>query len=133
QDGGEKIVEHKDASNIERNINEINTGTYCFDNEALFAALEEVGKDKVKDGYYVTDVIEIMKKQNDKISAYVVEYVDETIGINDKVALAEASKIMQRRINERHLRNGVTILDPENTYISAEVSIKADEIGRAHV
>lgn len=128
QDGVEKIVEHKDASNIERNINEINTGTYCFDNEALFAALEEVGNDNVQGEYYVTDVIEILKKQNDKVSAYVVEDVDETIGINDKVALAEASKIMQRRINEQHLRNGVTILDPENTYISAEVSIKADAV-----
>lgn len=126
QDGVEKIVEHKDASDIERNINEINTGTYCFDNEALFDALAKVGNDNVQGEYYVTDVIEILKKQNDKVSAYVVEDANETIGINDKVALAEASKIMQRRINEEHLRNGVTILDPENTYISAEVSIGAD-------
>jgi len=124
--GVEKIVEHKDASDIERNINEINTGTYCFDNEALFEALAKVGNDNVQGEYYVTDVIEILKQQNDKVSAYVVEDANETIGINDKVALAEASKIMQRRINEAHLRNGVTILDPENTYISAEVSIEAD-------
>src|SRR5699024_11043945 len=68
QDGDEKIVEHKDASNIERNINEINTGTYCFDNEALFAALEEVGNDNVQGEYYVTDVIEILKKQNNRVS-----------------------------------------------------------------
>src|SRR5699024_12281493 len=65
---------------------------------------------------------------NDKVSAYVVEDVDATIGINDIVSLVEASKIMQRRINEQHLRNGVTILDPENTYISAEVSLIADAV-----
>src|SRR5699024_6821684 len=98
--GVEKIVEHKDASDIERNINEINTGTYCFDNESLFEALAKVGNDNVQGEYYVTDVIVILMQQNDKVSAYVVGDANETIAINDKVVLAEVSNVMQRRINE---------------------------------
>src|SRR5699024_11142161 len=77
QNGVEKIVEHKDASDIEKNINEVDTGTYCFDNEALFAALEKVGNDNAQGEYYVTDVIEILKQQEEKVSAFVADNPDE--------------------------------------------------------
>ncbi|NRD77468.1 bifunctional UDP-N-acetylglucosamine diphosphorylase/glucosamine-1-phosphate N-acetyltransferase GlmU [Bacillus sp. BRMEA1] len=129
QDGlVEKIVEHKDATEEERKINEINTGTYCFDNAALFAALKNVSNDNVQGEYYLPDVIEILKKQGEVVSAFQTNDLDETLGVNDRVALAEAEKIMRKRINEIHMRNGVTIIDPDHTYIETEVEIGQDTI-----
>jgi bifunctional UDP-N-acetylglucosamine pyrophosphorylase / glucosamine-1-phosphate N-acetyltransferase len=122
----EKIVEHKDATEAERSISEINTGTYCFDNQALFTALELVSNDNVQGEYYLTDVIEILKKQGEVVSAYQTSEFEETLGINDRKALAEAEQIMRNRINENHMKNGVTIIDPSNTYIDADVTIGMD-------
>ena len=124
----EKIVEHKDATNGERLISEINTGTYCFDNEALFEALKNVNNDNVQGEYYLPDVIEILKEQGEVIAAYQTPDFHETIGVNDRVALSEAEAVMRKRINEMHMRNGVTIIDPENTYISSECTIGNDTV-----
>lgn len=121
-----RIVEHKDANEEELIINEINTGTYCFDNKALFEALEKVDNDNAQGEYYLPDVIEILKKENEKVSAYLMTDQEESIGINDRVALAEAEAIMKRRINKSHLQNGVTIIDVENTYIGPNVEIEQD-------
>jgi len=122
----ERIVEQKDANEEERSINEINTGTYCFDNRALFSALKEVGNDNVQGEYYLTDVIEILRKKSRKVSAFLTEDSDETIGINDRLALVQAENMMKKRINENHLLNGVTIVDPEHTYIGPDVTIEQD-------
>ncbi|GAB3805399.1 bifunctional UDP-N-acetylglucosamine diphosphorylase/glucosamine-1-phosphate N-acetyltransferase GlmU [Virgibacillus kimchii] len=124
----ERIVEHKDASEEERSIDEINTGTYCFDNKALFEALQDVSNDNVQGEYYLPDVIGIMRRQSEKVSAYLTHDFNETIGINDRVALAEAEKLLKRRINEKHLRNGVSIIDPDHTYIHPGVKIAADAV-----
>ncbi|MBS4210801.1 bifunctional UDP-N-acetylglucosamine diphosphorylase/glucosamine-1-phosphate N-acetyltransferase GlmU [Bacillus sp. FJAT-50079] len=122
----EKIVEHKDANEAERSVKEINTGTYCFDNVALFDALEQVSNDNAQGEFYLPDVIEILKQRNDIVSAYQAPRFEETLGINDRIALAEAERIMTKRINEEHMRNGVTIKDPNNTYIGADVVIGSD-------
>ncbi|HJV16992.1 MAG TPA: bifunctional UDP-N-acetylglucosamine diphosphorylase/glucosamine-1-phosphate N-acetyltransferase GlmU [Bacillales bacterium] len=124
----EKIVEHKDATDAERSITEINTGTYCFDNQALFAALELVSNNNAQGEYYLPDVIEILKKQSEIVTAYQTSEFEETLGINDRKALAEAYQIMRNRINENHMKNGVTIIDPSNTYIDADVEIGMDTI-----
>ncbi len=124
----EKIVEHKDASEEERKINEINTGTYCFDNRALFAALKMVSNDNVQGEYYLPDVIEILKNAGEIVSAYVTGDFSETLGVNDRVALSQAEKIMRKRINEYHMRNGATIIDPDHTYIDADAEIGSDTI-----
>jgi bifunctional UDP-N-acetylglucosamine pyrophosphorylase/glucosamine-1-phosphate N-acetyltransferase len=124
----EKIVEHKDATDAERGINEINTGTYCFDNIALFSALKQVSNDNVQGEYYLPDVIEILKKQGEIVTAFQTEEFEETLGVNDRVALAEAERVMRSRINKTHMRNGVTIIDPANTYIEADVKIGQDTI-----
>ncbi|MDQ0202125.1 bifunctional UDP-N-acetylglucosamine diphosphorylase/glucosamine-1-phosphate N-acetyltransferase GlmU [Neobacillus ginsengisoli] len=124
----EKIVEHKDATDAEREINEINTGTYCFDNFALFEALKNVSNNNVQGEYYLPDVIEILKKQGEVVSAFQTEEFKETLGVNDRVALAEAEWIMRERTNELHMRNGVTIIDPANTYIGADVEIGQDTV-----
>lgn len=124
----EKIVEHKDANEQERTINEINTGTYCFDNKMLFEAIQNVSNDNVQGEYYLPDVIEILKNQGETVSAYVTDNFAETLGVNDRVALAEAERTMKKRINEFHMRNGVSIIDPDNTYIGPDVAIGQDTV-----
>lgn len=124
----EKIVEHKDATEQEREIQEINTGTYCFDNKALFDALNRVSNDNVQGEYYLPDVIEILKNDGAPVAAYQTEDFEETLGVNDRVALSQAEQFMKKRINELHMRNGVTIIDPLNTYIGPDVTIGTDTV-----
>lgn len=126
--GVERIVEHKDASEEERLVDEINTGTYCFDNKTLFKALKQISNDNAQGEYYLTDVIEIIKKDAGKIAAYLTPDFDETLGVNDRVALQEAERILKERINRKHLLNGVTIIDPLTTYIHPDVKIEQDAI-----
>lgn len=123
-----KIVEEKDANEQEKAITEINTGTYCFDNELLFETLKKVSNNNAQGEYYLPDVIEIAKQEDRKISAYHTDDFNETIGVNDRVALAEAEKLMKKRINEEHMRNGVTIEDPDTTYIGTDVKIGSDVV-----
>ncbi|WP_244244703.1 bifunctional UDP-N-acetylglucosamine diphosphorylase/glucosamine-1-phosphate N-acetyltransferase GlmU [Marinilactibacillus kalidii] len=126
EEGVTKIVEQKDASESEAKVKEINTGTYCFDNKALFEALEMVKNENVQGEYYLPDVIEILKKQEVLVEAYQLDDMDEALGVNDRVALAQANKVMKERINEKHMRNGVSIIDPSNTYIESDVVIGQD-------
>lgn len=123
-----KIVEHKDATAEQLAVNEINTGTYCFDNQTLFHALKQVSNDNVQGEFYLPDVMEIIKNDGQKISAYQTEDADETIGVNDRVALAKAEKLMKNRINTQHMKNGVTLIDPDHTYIGPKVTIASDVI-----
>ena len=123
-----QIVEQKDASEEQRLVKEINTGTYCFDNKSLFETLKLVKNDNVQGEYYLPDVIEILQKQGETISAYVTSNFDETLGVNDRFALSQAEEIMRARINERHMRNGVTIINPASTHISSEAIIGSDTI-----
>jgi len=124
----ERIVEHKDASEQEKMVKEINTGFYCFDNKTLFHALASVSNHNAQGEYYLPDVIEIIKNQGDVVTAYQTKVFDETIGVNDRFALSQAEKIMKQRINKHHMLNGVTIIDPDNTYISADVTIGSDTV-----
>ncbi|WP_203364426.1 bifunctional UDP-N-acetylglucosamine diphosphorylase/glucosamine-1-phosphate N-acetyltransferase GlmU [Bacillus sp. REN10] len=124
----ERIVEHKDASADERKVKEINTGTYCFDNKALFETLKKVSNDNAQGEYYLPDVIEILKNAGETVAAYQTEDFEETLGVNDRVALSQAEKIMRQRINDKHMRNGVTLISPENTYIGSDVVIGSDTV-----
>ncbi|MCY7783515.1 bifunctional UDP-N-acetylglucosamine diphosphorylase/glucosamine-1-phosphate N-acetyltransferase GlmU [Bacillus sp. FSL H8-0515] len=124
----QKIVEHKDASEEERLVTEINTGTYCFDNEALFRAIDQVSNDNAQGEYYLPDVIEILKNEGETVAAYQTGNFQETLGVNDRVALSQAEQFMKERINKRHMQNGVTLIDPMNTYISPEAVIGSDTV-----
>ena len=124
----EQIVEQKDASVEQQLVKEINTGTYCFDNKLLFETLKLVKNDNAQGEYYLPDVIEILQKQGDIVEAYVTDDFEETLGVNDRVALAQAEALMRARINEKHMRNGVTIIHPETTYISADAVIESDTV-----
>ncbi len=123
-----KIVEEKDANTTEKAVQEINTGTYCFDNESLFEVLEKVDNNNAQGEYYLPDVIEILKDRKEIVEAYQLENKDESLGVNDRVALSEAQLIMQARVNEKHMVNGVTIIDPQTTYIEMDVEIGQDTV-----
>lgn len=124
----EKIVEQKDASKEEEKIQEISTGTYCFDNRALFEALQEVKNDNVQNEYYLPDVMEILKEKEEHIAGFKLDSMDEALGVNDRVALAHASRLMKERINKEHMRKGVTFIDPSSTYVESDVEIGADTV-----
>ncbi|MQS52348.1 bifunctional UDP-N-acetylglucosamine diphosphorylase/glucosamine-1-phosphate N-acetyltransferase GlmU [Companilactobacillus mishanensis] len=123
-----KIVEQKDASDEEKLIQEINTGVYCFNNKMLFENLHSVNNENAQGEYYLPDVVSILKSQGEKIVAYQMDDLSESLGVNDRVALSQAEKLMQKRINEAHMRDGVTIVDPESTYIDADVKIGNDTV-----
>jgi bifunctional UDP-N-acetylglucosamine pyrophosphorylase / glucosamine-1-phosphate N-acetyltransferase len=125
----ERVVETKkpgDATPEQLEIREINTGIYCFDHEALTAALPQVGTDNAQGERYLPDVLTLLRDQGLIVAAHVVEDSALTFGINDRVQLADVTAIAQRRIHEQHMRNGVTIVDPANTYIDATVTIGQD-------
>ena len=122
------IVEEKDALLQERAIKEINSGTYCFNREALFSALKEITPENKQGEYYLTDVIEILVKNNQKVEAVAVEDPIEISGINTRIHLAEAEKVFQKRVNQRWMLEGVTILDPDVTYIETSVEIGMDTV-----
>jgi len=123
-----KIVEQKDASAEELAIQEVNAGTYCFDNAFLFEALKNVSNDNAQGEYYLPDVIEIAKNQQETVAAYQTTDADETLGVNDRLALSEAERLMKQRINRVHMKNGVTIIDPLTTYIAPTVTIASDVV-----
>lgn len=129
----ERIVEQKDASEEEARVQEINTGTFCFDNESLFEALAKTDTNNTQGEYYLTDIIEILKKEGKAVAAYQMADFDEAMGVNDRVALSTANKIMHRRLNEMHMRNGVTFIDPDTTYIDEGVVIGSDTVIEAGV
>ncbi len=122
-----KIVEHKDCTEEELKINEMNSGIFCFDIESLVNALGKLNNNNNQGEYYLTDAIEILKSQGKKIGAVITEY-EETIGINSRVQLAEAEEILKNRINFKHMENGVTLIDPKTTYIGSDVEIGKDTI-----
>jgi bifunctional UDP-N-acetylglucosamine pyrophosphorylase/glucosamine-1-phosphate N-acetyltransferase len=125
----ERVVETKkpgDATPEQREIREVNTGIYCFDHAALTAALPQVGTDNAQGERYLPDVLTLLRDQGQIVAAHVVEDSALTFGINDRVQLADVTAIAQRRINEAHMRNGVTIVDPASTYVDATVTIGQD-------
>lgn len=122
-----KIVEQKDANELELQINEINSGMYCFDAEHLYSALEKLKNNNAQGEYYLTDVIEIMKNSDLKVG--VVETIKEDIkAVNSRVELSQVERILQKRINDKLMENGVTIIDPSNTYINDSVFVGQDTI-----
>lgn len=122
-----KIVEHKDCSEDESKVNEINAGMYCFDIEELLEGLNKLGNNNAQGEYYLTDIIGILKNKGEKVGALPIPF-EETMGVNSRVQLSEAEKVMRKRINLKHMENGVTLIDPENTYIEIDVQINNDTI-----
>ena len=123
-----RVVETKapgDASEDELRIQEINTGIYAFDAEALISALAEVGSDNAQGEIYLPGVVPVLRSRGQAVRPHVISDSSE-LGINDRVGLAAVRAVAQRRIHERHMRAGVTIVDPACTVIDAGVEIEAD-------
>lgn len=122
------IVEQSDATPTIAKIKEVNTGVCVFNNKKLFEHLSDLSGNNAKGEYYLTDMIEIFRKLGFKVGASIMDDYREMLGINDRVQLAEAGEILKQRINRKHMLNGVTIIDPNNTYIGPDVVIGADTI-----
>ncbi len=124
----EKIVEHKDATEAERAVREVNSGIYCFDIQSLFEALSRVTNDNVQGEYYLPDVLGILKQQGEKVWAVAAEDYEATFGINSRQQLAGAEKVLRRRKNEQLMAEGVTLMDPDSTFIDEDVEIGRDTV-----
>ena len=123
-----RIVEHKDATEAERQVQEVNSGIYCFAARELFDSLKQVNNDNAQGEYYLPDVLEILKKQGEKIWAVAADDYESTLGINSRLQLAGAEKILRRRKNEELMAEGVTIMDPSTTYIDCDVKVGHDTV-----
>lgn len=123
-----KIVEEKDANTEEKLIKEINTGTYCFDWQKLKNALGKIDNNNAQKEYYLTDVIKILVNENEKVFTHLTENIDEVTGINDRKTLSYISSLIRKEINDKQMLNGVTLIDPNTTYIDANVKIGKDTI-----
>jgi bifunctional UDP-N-acetylglucosamine pyrophosphorylase / glucosamine-1-phosphate N-acetyltransferase len=121
-----KIVEQKDASEEQKKIQEVNAGVYIFDNQELFEALKHITTNNAAGEYYLTDVIGLFVKKGLKVGSYAVKDVEETLGVNDRYQLSIAAKILQRRINKALMVSGVSIEDPDSTYIAPFVKVGQD-------
>ncbi len=124
----EKIVEHKDATEEERAVQEVNSGIYCFEKEALFSALKNVGCDNAQGEYYLPDVLSILRKRGEKIWAVAADDYEETLGVNSRLHLAQAEKILRRRKNIELMESGVTLMDPDSTFVDSNVIVGRDTV-----
>ena len=122
------IVEQRDATEEEQKINEINTSVYCFNIKDLLCALSKVTTDNAQGELYLTDTLLILNNMGKKVGAVELEDSIEAMGINDRVQLSCAEAQMRRRINKQVMLSGVTLIDPENTYIEASVKIGQDTV-----
>jgi bifunctional UDP-N-acetylglucosamine pyrophosphorylase/glucosamine-1-phosphate N-acetyltransferase len=122
------IVEHSDCTAEQLKINEVNPSYYLFNNKILFDALAQVKPDNVKGEYYLTDALALIIAGGHKVVAVTAVRPEEAMGVNSREQLSEAGKIMQRRIQKRLMENGVTIVDPPNTWIDARAQIGQDTV-----
>jgi len=122
------IVEDRDAFPEQRKIREIGTSVYCFRPGSLWPALEQVKSDNDQGEYYLTDVIGILAREGQRVEAVTVEDPAECLGINDRKQLAQLSGLLRRRVLERLMAGGVTVLDPETTYVDDTVSVGSDSV-----
>lgn len=122
------IVEEADCDEQTRAVREWNTGLYCFEARALFEALSRLQPDNEQGEYYLTDVVAALVQSGQKVIAVVAEDADEVMGINDRVQLAYAERIARDRIRQRLMLQGVTMLDPDTTYIDEGVEVGRDTV-----
>lgn len=123
-----RIVEQKDASKEEQKILEINGGMYVFEAKLLKFALSKLTNNNVQKEYYLTDTVEILLSEGHSVDAIAIKEIEDILGVNSREQLAELTAIMKNRINLKHMNNGVTLIDPQNTYIDASVEIGEDTI-----
>jgi len=122
------IVEDSDCTPAQRAVKEVNPSYYLFNNQALFKALTQVKPNNVKQEYYLTDALSVLIATGHKVVAVTAVRPEEAMGVNSRAQLSVASKIMQHRVQQELMENGVTIVDPENTWIDARATIGQDTV-----
>ena len=121
-------MEEKDASLPVKRIREINSGIYCFKSPALWKVLGKIKNNNAKKEYYLTDSIAILNALSRPVGAYKIRGVEEILGVNSRVELAKAEAVLRKRALEKIMAEGVTVLDPANTYISPETTVGRDSV-----
>ena len=122
------IVEQKDASEEQKQIKEINTGNYCVEAPLLFEVLRTLGNNNAQGEYYLTDVLAKLRAMGKKVGGVITADSEMIMGVNSRRQLAEAESVMRRRIAERHMDDGVTLMDPASTFIEKSVKIAPDTV-----
>lgn len=122
------IVEEKEANEEQKRIREVNAGVYCFDSQSLWQALSKINNDNEKGEYYLTDVLAIQAREGKTVLSYQLKDAQEILGVNSKVELAEASKVLRDRKNKELMEEGVILLDPSVTYVEEDVIIGQDTV-----
>jgi bifunctional UDP-N-acetylglucosamine pyrophosphorylase/glucosamine-1-phosphate N-acetyltransferase len=122
------IIEQRDLSPEQLVTDECNAGVYCFDGRKLFSALDRITPHNAQGEYYLTDVVAILRADGFAVQALTLDDPDESHGINTRVQLAHAARLMQRRINEEHMLAGVTMTDPTLVWIGPKVTIGRDVV-----
>ena len=121
-----RIVEERDADDTERDIYEVNSGVYAFDAAKLAAAIGKLKSNNSQGELYLTDVIEILRNEGGTIAAVMIDDFIEILGVNDRVQLAESAALLRDRINEDLMREGVSIIDPLNTWVYSTATVASD-------
>ena len=122
------IVEHGDCTEKQRDIKEVNPSYYCFNNKVLFDALANIKPNNVKNEYYLTDALHLIISNGLKVVAVTAVAAEDAISVNSRAQLSETSKVMQKRILNKRMAGGVTIVDPDNTWIDARAKIGQDTV-----
>jgi bifunctional UDP-N-acetylglucosamine pyrophosphorylase/glucosamine-1-phosphate N-acetyltransferase len=119
----QRIVEEKDANDFEKEIKEVNTGIYIVNNKKFFSLLKNLNNNNAKGEYYITDMVELMKKDY-KIGSYMIKNNSLAMGVNDLYAISKAEKYLREYINKDHMLNGVSMINPETITIGHNVIIE---------
>ncbi|HOW35604.1 MAG TPA: NTP transferase domain-containing protein [Candidatus Omnitrophota bacterium] len=122
------ICEEKDLTEDQKDIREINVGTYCFKSEDLFGVVKAIKLNKKKNEFYLTDIIDMLAKEGKKIRTLKAQGLAEGLGINTREDLSRAGAVLRKRILKKFMNEGVTIIDPETTYIDCNVKIGRDTV-----
>lgn len=123
-----KIVEYKDCNEEEKKIRTINTGIYAFQNKKLFAGLKKLTNNNAQKEYYITDLVEIFLAQNDVVTVVEAEDANEVQGVNDAYELSLANAYIRNKINIALMKQGVTMIDPNTTYVGVDVEFGHDVV-----
>ena len=124
----EAIVEHKDCTPDQRKISEVNPSYYCFDSKRLFKGLETLKPEGNKGEYYLTDLIRVFRESGDGVSARVKVPAEDAMGVNSRLDLSQVNRVAQDRIQLGLMNEGVTIIDPDNTWIESDVSVGKETV-----
>ena len=122
------IIEEKEASEEVKKIKEVNAGVYCCNAKELFEALDKVTNDNEKGEYYLTDIVGIQVGEGKTVASFILEDNEEILGVNSKVELAQASKVLRERKNKALMEEGVILIDPAATYVEESVKVGKDTI-----